>query len=94
MRRCSDVMKSAGITLVRGYLRGSAKTIRLSRATMRKIFPWWRGCFTRSSACWLAHIKRRLFSHWARPDLTLVYGFIRIAGRASGPTASGPNRPL
>jgi phosphoketolase len=42
----------------------------------------------------LAHVKRRLFSHWARPGLNLVYGFVRIAGSASGPTASGPNRAL
>jgi Cu+-exporting ATPase len=30
-------MQSAGITLVRGYLRGIAKAIRLSRVTMRNI---------------------------------------------------------
>jgi phosphoketolase len=42
----------------------------------------------------LAHIKRRLLSYWARPGVNLVYGFIRIAGRSSGPTASGANSPL
>ena len=43
----------------------------------------------------LAHIKRPLFSHWGTtPGLNFVYGFIRIAGRLTGLTASGPNRPL
>jgi Cu+-exporting ATPase len=51
-------MQSAGITLVKGDLRGIAKAIRLSRATMWNIrqnlffalfttrwaFPWQRGC--------------------------------------------------
>ena len=75
MRRCGDVMTSAGITLVRGHLRGNAKTTRLSRASMRTIFRRRRGCFIRSSACWLAQIKRRLFSHWGTtPGLNFVYG--------------------
>ena len=43
----------------------------------------------------LAPIKRRRFSHWGTtPGLNFVYGFTRIAGRLSGPTARGPNRPL
>jgi cation transport ATPase len=58
-------MQSAGVTLVKGDLRGIAKAIRLSRGTMRNIvktcsspfsttrwvFLWRRVCFTRSSAC-------------------------------------------
>lgn len=31
---------------------------------------------------------------FSTPGLTFVYGFTRIAGRLSGPTASGRNRPL
>lgn len=43
----------------------------------------------------LAHIKRRLFSHWSTtPGLNLVHGFVRIADRFSGPMASGPSCPL
>ena len=42
----------------------------------------------------LAHIKPRLLGHWGTTGLNFVYGFTRIVGRLSGPTASGRNRPL
>jgi P-type Cu+ transporter len=66
-------MQSAGITLVKGDLRGIAKAIRLSRATMRNIrqnlvfafsttrwaFRWRRACSTRSSAAAQPDHRRR-----------------------------------
>jgi phosphoketolase len=43
----------------------------------------------------LSHVKPLVVGHWGTtPGLNFVYGFTRIAGRLSGPTASSQNRPL
>ena len=43
----------------------------------------------------LANVKHMLLGHGGTtPGLNLVYGFTRIAGRLSGPTASGRNHLL
>jgi xylulose-5-phosphate/fructose-6-phosphate phosphoketolase len=43
----------------------------------------------------LSHVKPLVVGHWGTtPGQNFVYGFTRVAGRLSGPTASGRNRHL
>jgi xylulose-5-phosphate/fructose-6-phosphate phosphoketolase len=84
------------------------KTKTLNPELLRKIDAYWRAANYLSvgqiylydnlllkKPLKLAHIKPRLLGHWGTtPGQNFVYGFTRIAGRLSGPTASGRNRHL
>ena len=83
------------------------KTKTLSRELLHKMDAYWRAAnylsvgqiylydnplLKRPLA--LAEVRRTPLGHCGRtPRLNSVYGFTRIAGRLSGPTASGRTRP-
>ena len=81
------------------------KTKTLTQELLRQMDSYWRASnylsvgksdlYDDPRLLQLAHIKPRLFGHQGKTaGLNFVYGFTRIAGRESGPTASSRNRPL